>query len=253
MHRLCVREAGAHVFSLFTWGAIKRIIQLNMHQPISCNSEPFFSSLCSGCLRGWVWGRSTCRTGAGRTWAPSPTAACAGCLVSPATPVSAPTWRNLRCLAFGPIRALPPHTASSVKKLQVGDAWMLKVLSFFFKYHGVIWKKKWSPCAGNPSQSSRPSCKKPCSLHTNCANCTSQAMECMWCGSAQRCVDSTAYVISFPYGQCLEWQTGECVGKCLLPSPALDRWCSPALRWSAVSSRRLVSASGQYSSLQEKR
>lgn len=128
-----------------------------------------------------------------------------------------------------------------------------KYKHFFFKYHGVIWKKKWSPCAGNPSQSSRPSCKKPCSLHTNCANCTSQAMECMWCGSAQRCVDSTAYVISFPYGQCLEWQTGECVGKCLLPSPALDRWCSPALRWSAVSSRRLVSASGQYSSLQEKR
>lgn len=71
-------------------------------------------------------------------------------------------------------------------------------------------------CPGNPNQSARPSCKKPCSLHTNCANCTSQAMECMWCGSAQRCVDSTAYVISFPYGQCLEWQTGDCVGKCLL-------------------------------------
>lgn len=71
-------------------------------------------------------------------------------------------------------------------------------------------------CPGNPNQSTRPSCKKPCSMHTNCANCTNQAMECMWCGSAQRCVDSTAYVISFPYGQCLEWQTGDCVGKCLL-------------------------------------
>uniref|UniRef100_A0AAX7SM52 Attractin-like 1b n=1 Tax=Astatotilapia calliptera TaxID=8154 RepID=A0AAX7SM52_ASTCA len=59
--------------------------------------------------------------------------------------------------------------------------------------HGLICEK-----------STRPSCKKPCSLHTNCANCTSQAMECMWCGSVQRCVDSTAYVISFPYGQCLE-------------------------------------------------
>lgn len=73
---------------------------------------------------------------------------------------------------------------------------------------------------GNPNQSSRPSCKKPCSLHTTCTNCTSQAMECMWCGSAQRCVDSTAYVISFPYGQCLEWQTGDCVGK------FLSRWGS---------------------------
>uniref|UniRef100_A0AAQ5YPZ8 Attractin-like 1b n=1 Tax=Amphiprion ocellaris TaxID=80972 RepID=A0AAQ5YPZ8_AMPOC len=68
--------------------------------------------------------------------------------------------------------------------------------------HGLICEK-----------STRPSCKKPCSLHTNCANCTSQAMECMWCGSAQRCVDSTAYVISFPYGQCLEWQTADCVAQ----------------------------------------
>ncbi|GLD62923.1 attractin-like protein 1 [Lates japonicus] len=75
--------------------------------------------------------------------------------------------------------------------------------------HGLICEK----ATGNPNQSTRPSCKKPCSLHTNCANCTSQAMECMWCSSAQRCVDSTAYVISFPYGQCLEWQTGDCVAQ----------------------------------------
>lgn len=85
----------------------------------------------------------------------------------------------------------------------------------------LIWEHKkwliylWLSCAGNPNQSTRQSCKKPCSMHTNCANCTSQAMECMWCSSAHRCVDSTAYVISFPYGQCLEWQTGDCVGKCL--------------------------------------
>uniref|UniRef100_A0AAQ5XJI3 Attractin-like 1a n=1 Tax=Amphiprion ocellaris TaxID=80972 RepID=A0AAQ5XJI3_AMPOC len=60
-----------------------------------------------------------------------------------------------------------------------------------------------------PSQSARP-CKTPCALRSSCANCTSQAMECMWCGSTQRCVDSSAYVISFPYGQCLEWQTQDC-------------------------------------------
>ncbi|KAA8583459.1 hypothetical protein FQN60_014667, partial [Etheostoma spectabile] len=64
--------------------------------------------------------------------------------------------------------------------------------------------------AGSPqSQSARP-CRTPCSLRTSCANCTSQAMECMWCSSTQRCVDSSAYVISFPYGQCLEWQTQDC-------------------------------------------
>uniref|UniRef100_A0A669BQL6 Attractin like 1 n=1 Tax=Oreochromis niloticus TaxID=8128 RepID=A0A669BQL6_ORENI len=63
-----------------------------------------------------------------------------------------------------------------------------------------------------PSQSARP-CKTPCALRTSCANCTSQAMECMWCGSTQRCVDSSAYVISFPYGQCLEWQTQDCTAQ----------------------------------------
>ncbi|MEQ2298707.1 Attractin-like protein 1, partial [Ameca splendens] len=64
--------------------------------------------------------------------------------------------------------------------------------------------------AGSPqSQNARP-CKTPCALRTSCANCTSQAMECMWCGSTQRCVDSSAYVISFPYGQCMEWQTQDC-------------------------------------------
>uniref|UniRef100_A0A3Q4H2V4 Attractin-like 1a n=1 Tax=Neolamprologus brichardi TaxID=32507 RepID=A0A3Q4H2V4_NEOBR len=62
------------------------------------------------------------------------------------------------------------------------------------------------------SQSARP-CKTPCALRTSCANCTSQAMECMWCGSTQRCVDSSAYVISFPYGQCLEWQTQDCTAQ----------------------------------------
>uniref|UniRef100_A0A672H204 Attractin like 1 n=1 Tax=Salarias fasciatus TaxID=181472 RepID=A0A672H204_SALFA len=62
-----------------------------------------------------------------------------------------------------------------------------------------------------PSQSARP-CKTPCALRTSCSNCTSQAMECMWCSSTQRCVDSSAYVVSFPYGQCLEWQTPDCSG-----------------------------------------
>uniref|UniRef100_A0AAQ4Q4F3 Attractin like 1 n=1 Tax=Gasterosteus aculeatus aculeatus TaxID=481459 RepID=A0AAQ4Q4F3_GASAC len=63
-----------------------------------------------------------------------------------------------------------------------------------------------------PMKSARP-CRTPCSLRAGCANCTSQAMECMWCGSTQRCVDSSAYVISFPYGQCLEWQTQDCAAQ----------------------------------------
>ena len=27
----------------------------------------------------------------------------------------------------------------------------------------------------------------------------------MWCDNVQRCVDSNAYVVSFPYGQCMAW------------------------------------------------
>ncbi|XP_074151794.1 attractin-like protein 1 isoform X4 [Sminthopsis crassicaudata] len=61
----------------------------------------------------------------------------------------------------------------------------------------------------SPNQNARP-CKKPCSLRTTCSNCTSNGMECMWCSSTKRCVDSNAYIISFPYGQCLEWQTATC-------------------------------------------
>ncbi|XP_072559893.1 attractin-like protein 1 [Paramormyrops kingsleyae] len=64
----------------------------------------------------------------------------------------------------------------------------------------------------SPNQNARP-CKMPCSLRTSCTNCTSQATECMWCSSTKRCVDSNAYVISFPYGQCLEWQTGDCLSQ----------------------------------------
>ncbi|XP_032889833.1 attractin-like protein 1 isoform X1 [Amblyraja radiata] len=64
----------------------------------------------------------------------------------------------------------------------------------------------------SPNQSAR-SCKTPCSLRATCSNCTSQGVECMWCSSARRCVDSNTYVISFPYGQCMEWQTTNCLSQ----------------------------------------
>ncbi|XP_056290986.1 attractin-like protein 1 isoform X2 [Pseudoliparis swirei] len=68
------------------------------------------------------------------------------------------------------------------------------------------------PAGGPQSASARP-CRTPCSLRSGCSNCTSQAMECMWCSSTRRCVDSSAYVVSFPYGQCLEWQTQDCAAQ----------------------------------------
>ncbi|KPP68547.1 hypothetical protein Z043_112770 [Scleropages formosus] len=80
----------------------------------------------------------------------------------------------------------------------------------------------------SPNQSVRP-CKMPCSLRTSCANCTSQALECMWCVSTKRCVDSNAYVISFPYGQCLEWQTADCLCEYTLQNCSGLRTCSQCL------------------------
>ncbi|MEQ2267543.1 Attractin-like protein 1, partial [Xenotaenia resolanae] len=92
---------------------------------------------------------------------------------------------------------------------------------------GLICEK----AAGSPqSQNARP-CKTPCALRTSCANCTSQAMECMWCGSTQRCVDSPAYVISFPYGQCMEWQTQDCSGMSIQHACSLLNVCFRQWSW----------------------
>lgn len=51
----------------------------------------------------------------------------------------------------------------------------------------------------------RLQCPVPCQSHTSCENCTRE--ECMWCNSAQRCVDMNSYVVSFLYGQCTKWDT----------------------------------------------
>uniref|UniRef100_A0A8D3BX29 Attractin-like 1b n=1 Tax=Scophthalmus maximus TaxID=52904 RepID=A0A8D3BX29_SCOMX len=113
-------------------------------------------------------------------------------------------WEDMSPFTNGSLRWLPgePSDSGFCAYLEEPQVSGLRANPCTATAHGLICEK-----------STRPSCKKPCSLHTNCANCTSQAMECMWCGSAQRCVDSTAYVISFPYGQCLEWQTGDCLAQ----------------------------------------
>uniref|UniRef100_A0A674NJ52 Attractin like 1 n=1 Tax=Takifugu rubripes TaxID=31033 RepID=A0A674NJ52_TAKRU len=113
-------------------------------------------------------------------------------------------WEDMTPFTNSSLRWLPgePSDSGFCAYLEEPQVTGLRANPCTATAHGLICEK-----------SSRPSCKKPCSLHSNCANCTSQGMECMWCSSAQRCVDSTAYVISFPYGQCLEWQTGDCVAQ----------------------------------------
>ncbi|XP_056327455.1 attractin [Danio aesculapii] len=58
-----------------------------------------------------------------------------------------------------------------------------------------------------PTNHSVKQCRTPCALRSSCSECTSGSSECMWCSNMRQCVDSNAYVPSFPYGQCMEWYT----------------------------------------------
>ncbi|XP_061412599.1 attractin-like protein 1 isoform X1 [Lethenteron reissneri] len=69
-------------------------------------------------------------------------------------------------------------------------------------------------------------CRPPCALRRTCGECTSSGSECMWCSNAKRCVESHAYVPSFPYGQCMEWNTAN---TCPPESCAGHRTCSRCL------------------------
>ncbi|XP_033870460.3 attractin-like isoform X1 [Acipenser ruthenus] len=58
-----------------------------------------------------------------------------------------------------------------------------------------------------PANHSAKQCRTPCALRSSCSECTSGSSECMWCSNMKQCVDSNAYVASFPFGQCMEWYT----------------------------------------------
>ncbi|POI32745.1 hypothetical protein CIB84_003503, partial [Bambusicola thoracicus] len=89
--------------------------------------------------------------------------------------------------------------------------------------------------AGFCANHSAKQCRTPCALRTMCGECTSGSSECMWCSNMKQCVDSNAYVASFPYGQCMEWYTmsscppENCSGYCTcshcLEQPGCG-WCT---------------------------
>ena len=56
--------------------------------------------------------------------------------------------------------------------------------------------------------------KRPCAEHSSCSSCTQNS--CMWCSNLALCIDTNAYVASFPYGQCMDWTTKQdkCNGQC---------------------------------------
>ncbi|NWW76156.1 ATRN protein, partial [Climacteris rufus] len=86
-----------------------------------------------------------------------------------------------------------------------------------------------------PANHSAKQCRTPCALRAACGECTSGSSECMWCSNMKQCVDSNAYVASFPYGQCMEWFTmsscppENCSGYCTcaqcLEQPGCG-WCT---------------------------
>ncbi|XP_030841397.1 attractin-like protein 1 isoform X3 [Strongylocentrotus purpuratus] len=74
---------------------------------------------------------------------------------------------------------------------------------------------QWSggKCQPSTSGGNTGSCSEPCGLFDSCSSCLSDnSNSCMWCQSQERCVDSTTYMTSFPFGLCLEWRTN--VEKC---------------------------------------
>ncbi|XP_041477758.1 attractin-like protein 1 isoform X4 [Lytechinus variegatus] len=74
---------------------------------------------------------------------------------------------------------------------------------------------QWSggKCQSSQSGGNTGSCSEPCDNFATCSSCLSDnANSCMWCQSQQRCIDSTTYMTSFPFGLCLEWRTN--VEKC---------------------------------------
>uniref|UniRef100_A0A674JRZ3 Attractin-like protein 1 n=1 Tax=Terrapene triunguis TaxID=2587831 RepID=A0A674JRZ3_9SAUR len=116
-------------------------------------------------------------------------------------------WDDMSPFTNTTLQWLPgePNDSGFCAYLERAEVAGLKANPCTAKADGLVCEKP----VGDPNQNARP-CKKTCSLRTTCSNCTSNGMECMWCSSTKRCVDSNAYIISFPYGQCLEWQTATC-------------------------------------------
>lgn len=69
-------------------------------------------------------------------------------------------------------------------------------------------------------------CALPCHKRNSCVNCTQGS--CMWCNSQQRCIESNAYSIIYPIGQCMEWTTHP--DKCLVISCSDIKTCDGCMK-----------------------
>ncbi|UXI20195.1 cytosol aminopeptidase [Sarcoptes scabiei] len=69
-------------------------------------------------------------------------------------------------------------------------------------------------------------CEAPCHTRKTCENCTQGS--CMWCNSLQKCIESNAYSVIYPIGQCMEWTTHPY--KCSVISCSDIQSCDKCLR-----------------------
>ena len=53
------------------------------------------------------------------------------------------------------------------------------------------------------NKENKSKCPVACHARKGCQNCTQAS--CIWCNSVKRCIDSGAYPVFFPIGQCMEW------------------------------------------------
>lgn len=66
-------------------------------------------------------------------------------------------------------------------------------------------ENKLKPEKHSSSDDGRTFCEVPCHTRLSCENCTQGS--CMWCSSQKRCIESNAYSVIYPIGQCMEWTT----------------------------------------------
>lgn len=90
---------------------------------------------------------------------------------------------------------------------------------FLLPEEGLCWFSPVNAVCSSANHSAKP-CRTPCAMRSTCSECTSTSSECMWCSNMKQCVDSNAYVASFPFGQCMEWYTmNSCPRKSCSSSP----------------------------------
>ncbi|XP_076830982.1 attractin [Brachyhypopomus gauderio] len=110
-------------------------------------------------------------------------------------------WEDMSPFTNSTLQWLPgePSDAGFCGYLAEPSSGGLKAAACINSFNGSLCER--------PANHSVKQCRTPCALRSSCSECASGGSECMWCSNMRQCVDSNAYVASFPFGQCMEWYT----------------------------------------------